>query len=222
MERLAIGIAAIVARGEPVLDQPDPAFVDTHLATGDASLGEADEARLALSPRLQDEGAAMHAFEPIPVLAEPGVAIVGRRGREAEGGAAVGPDFEKLASPGSLLCRLLPEQGERQLIARIEEGDGLLALAAAFGNAAHFLGIAGALRRDRLAPGFGLGESLHPIEPGSGEPAQIGREIGGDLFREPPPVRDAARMRVAVRRQKWNAGHGLIRTPPVLPQFTSS
>ena len=70
----------------------------------------------------------MHAFEPIPVLAEPGVAIVGRLGRDAEGGAAVGPDFEKLARPGFLLRRLLPEQGERQLVARIEEGDGLLAL----------------------------------------------------------------------------------------------
>ena len=97
MERLAVGIAAIVARGEPVLDQPDPAFVDAHLSTGDAGLGEADETRLSLPPRLQDEGAPMHAFEPIPVLAEPGVAIVGRLGREAEGGAAVGPDFEQLA-----------------------------------------------------------------------------------------------------------------------------
>src|SRR6516164_10820495 len=73
-----IGIAAVVARGETVFDQADPAFVDAHLAARDPGLGEADETRRSLSPRAQHKGAAVHAFEPIPVLPEPGVAIGGR------------------------------------------------------------------------------------------------------------------------------------------------
>ena len=206
-----VRIAAIVAGGEPVLDQADPAFVDAHFSARDAGLGKADETRLPRSPRLQDEGASVHAFQPVPVLAEPGMAILGHLGLEAKSGAAVRPDFEKLARPGSLLRRLLPEQRERQLVARIEQGDGLLALAGAVDNATHFLGVARTLLGDRLAPDLGLGESAIAIEPGSGEPAQIGRDIGGDVLRESPPVSQAARMRVAVGGQERNAGHGLIR-----------
>ena len=89
VERLLIGIAPVVARGETVFDQADPAFVDAHFSAGDPGLGEADEARRSLSPRAQHKGAAMHAFEPVPVLPEPGVAIGGRLGQEAERGAAV-------------------------------------------------------------------------------------------------------------------------------------
>ena len=137
--------------------------------------------------------------------------ILGHLGLEAESGAAVGPDFEKLARPGSLLRRLLPEQRECQLVASVQQGDGLLALAGAVGNATHFLGIARTLLGDRLAPDLGLGEGPVAIEPGSGKPAQIGRDIGGDVLRESPPVSQAARMRVAVGGQERNAGHGLIR-----------
>jgi len=105
------------------------------------------------------------------------MAILGHLGLEAESGAAVGPDFEKLARPGALLRRLLPEQRECKLVARVEQGDGLLALAGAVGNATHFVGVARTLLGDRLAPDTGLGEGPIAIEPGSGEAAQIGRDI---------------------------------------------
>src|SRR6266851_10240153 len=100
-------MAAVVARGEPVLDQADAAFVDAHLAAGDPRLGERDEARLVLASRAQHEGAAVHALEPVPVLAEPGVAIGGRLRQQAERGAAVGSD--QLSLPGALLGRFLAE-----------------------------------------------------------------------------------------------------------------
>ena len=79
VERLLVGVAPVVARGEAVLDEADAAFVDAHLAAGDARLGQADEARLGFALDAQHEGAAVHAFEPVPVLAEPGVAVGGRR-----------------------------------------------------------------------------------------------------------------------------------------------
>ena len=45
VERFAIGIAAVVARCQPVLDQADAALVHAHLAARDPGLGQADEAR---------------------------------------------------------------------------------------------------------------------------------------------------------------------------------
>src|SRR5499427_5736470 len=120
VERLLVGIAAVVARGETIFDQADPALVDPHFAAGDPGLGETDETRRFLSPGAQHEGASMHAFEPVPVLPEPGVAIGGRLGQEAERGAAVEAEFEQLFRP-RLLLRLLAEQREGELVARIEQ-----------------------------------------------------------------------------------------------------
>src|SRR5262249_57556835 len=87
VERLLIGVAAVVARGETVFDQADAAFVDPHFPAGDPGFGEADETRRSLSPRAQHKGAAIHAFYPAPVLPEPGVAIGGRPGQGARRGA---------------------------------------------------------------------------------------------------------------------------------------
>src|SRR5207247_9433877 len=129
VKRVSVTIAAVMARGQTILDQADTAFVHAHLAAGDAGLGEADEARFALAAHAQDERAAMHPCEPIPILAGPAVAIGGGIGREPERGAAVGSEREQLA-----LARFLPKQGERQLVARIDERNARFALAAAIGD----------------------------------------------------------------------------------------
>src|SRR5215831_13493194 len=206
MERLLIGIAAVVARGETVFDHADPAFVDPHFSAGDPSLGEADETRLPLSPRAQHEGAAMHAFEPVPVLPEPGVAIGGRLGQEAERGAAVEAEFEQLSLRRALLC-LLAEQREGELVARIEQRDGVFALPAAVGNSPHLLGIGAIVRGDRLAPSAGLNEGFVPIKARGGEAAQIRRDIVGDFLRKPPAMGETARVRVALGCQQRDGGH---------------
>ncbi len=77
VERLAVGIAAVVARRQSILDETYAAFVHAHLSAGDPGFGEADEAWLLLALDAQHKGAAMHAFEPVPVLAEPGMTIRG-------------------------------------------------------------------------------------------------------------------------------------------------
>ena len=224
MERRAIGIAAVMARGQAVLDQADPAFVDAHLAAGDPGLGEADEARLVLAPGAQHEGAPMHAFEPVPVLAEPGVAIGGYLRLEAEGGAAVGADLQQL-SRGTWLRRLLSEQGESELIARIEQRDGRFALAAAFGNSAHLLGIGrGSGRRSPRATVAASAKACVAAEARGREPAQIGLDIVGDFPRQ---TAGHARARRHGRRRRPSAaecsscvtpGH-LARFPPKWNHF---
>src|SRR5262249_12955253 len=156
------------------------------------------------SPGTQHEGAHMPAFEPVPVLPEPSVAIGGCFGQEAEGGAAVEVEFKQLFLP---LLRLLAEQREGELVARIEQRNGVFALPAAVGNSPHFLGIRGTVRGDRLAPPRSLGKGLVPLKARGGEAAQIRRHIVGDLARESPAMGEPARMRVALGRQMRNAGH---------------
>ena len=153
VERLAVGIAAVVARGEPVLDQPDPAFVDAHLAAGDAGLGEADEARLApfAAPAGRRCGRARLRASPSSGRARCG----GRRSPRAAGRRWCSRR-DRLSSssacPG-LDRRLLPEQGEGELVARVEERDGRLALAASRRQCPAFpRHSAGLCARDRRAP----------------------------------------------------------------------
>ena len=134
VERRPIGIAAVVARGQAVLDEADPAFVHAHLAAGDPGLGEADEARLVLAPGVQHEGAPVHALEPVPVLAEPGVAIGGDLAAAGRTWCSRRP--RPHTSCFALSRRLLAEQGECELIACIEQRDRHFALAGAFGNPA--------------------------------------------------------------------------------------
>ena len=110
----------------------------------------------------------MHACEPIPVLAEPGVAVGRRLRQQGERGAAIGTD-ERRRSRGSQ--RLLAEQREGEFVARIEQRDGILALAGALGNSPHLFGIGAVVHRNRLAPPRRLGESLIAIEPRGGETA---------------------------------------------------
>src|SRR5258706_13625740 len=117
----------------------------------------------------------MHAFEPIPVLAEPRAAIGGHLRQQAERGAAVGRDLDELC--GSLPSRLLPEQREGELVARIEKRDVILALARSVGNAPHLLGIGAVMPRDRLVPPRRLAESRPPMEAGGGEPPRISSGI---------------------------------------------
>src|SRR5262249_56416695 len=114
--------------------------------------------------------------------------------QQAERGAAVGPDREQLASAGAFLGRFPAEQGEGELVARVEERNDRLALAAARGDAAHLLGITGALRSDRLPPPLGFGEGGVALEAGSRETPQIGRDVVGDLRCEAPTVGEAAVM----------------------------
>src|SRR6266478_10034328 len=104
----------------------------------------------------------MHAFEPIPVLAEWLASIGGHLRQQAERGAAVGRDLDELC--GWLPSRLLPEQREGELVARIEKRDVILALARSVGNAPHLLGIGAVMPRDRLAPARRLGESRRSEE----------------------------------------------------------
>ncbi len=205
VERRSVGIAAVVARCEPVLDQGDATLVHAHLAARDAGLGQADEARTVAAPSFQHQGSPVHALEPIPVLAEPGMAIGGRLGCEAECGAAVGPYRQQ---PALLpLGRFLSEQGEGELIARIEKRNDHVVLAGAFGNSPHFLGIGDALGGDRVAPARGLGQGLVAAQSGERETAKVGVDVAGDLLREPPSVGEPARVRVAFDGQQWNAGH---------------
>src|SRR5262245_52508513 len=138
----------------------------------------------------------MHAFEPVPVLPEPGVAIGGRLGQEAERGAAVEAEFEQLFRP-RLLLRLLAEQREGELVARIEQRNGVFARAGALGNSPHLLGIGGIMLGDRLAPPRGLGKGRVAIEARGGEAAQIRRDIVGDFLRKSPAMGETACMRVA-------------------------
>src|SRR5262249_57010189 len=98
----------------------------------------------------------MHACEPVPVLAEPGVVVGGHLRQQAEGGAAVGRDLRQLCD--ALRPRLLPKERESQLVTSIEKRDALLALARTIRNPSHLLGVATVMRGDRLAPSRRLGE----------------------------------------------------------------
>jgi uncharacterized protein YjbI with pentapeptide repeats len=171
--------------------------------------------RPILSSRPQHEGASVHALEPIPVLAEPGVAVGGGVGQKPEGGAAVGANLGERTFDRALrrrlprgLLGLLAEQREGQLVARVQQRDGRFALARSVGDAPHLLVVGGVLRGDRVPPSLGFDEGLIATEARGREPAQICRDIVGDFSREAPAVREAAGMRVAVGGQECNAGHG--------------
>jgi uncharacterized protein YjbI with pentapeptide repeats len=143
------------------------------------------------------------------------VAVGGRVGQQPESGAAVGADVEQRAFDRALrrrlrrhLLRLLAEQGEGQLVARIQQRDGGFALARALGDAPHLLAVGGVLRGDRAAPPLGLDEGGLATEARGGEPGEVGRDIVGDFSRESPAVREPAGMGVALGGQDCNAGHG--------------
>src|SRR6516162_3726347 len=123
MKRLATRVTAVIAGSKTVLNEPDAAFVDVHLAAGDAGLGEADEARLSLALSAHHEGAAVDACKPVPVLAEPGMAIRGGGGRQTERGATVGRGGKHF-----LAHRLFAEEREGELIPGIEKRNRHLAL----------------------------------------------------------------------------------------------
>ncbi len=81
----------------------------------------------------QHQALAVHTFEPVPVLAEPGVPIGGDFRQKPEGRAAVGADGEQfLAGLG-----ILAEEREGKLVARIEDGDLGFAPPGALGDAGH-------------------------------------------------------------------------------------
>src|SRR6516225_3013708 len=100
----------------------------------------------------------MHASKPIPVLPEPAVTVGGGLGQQAERGAAVRPrrPHRQQFAP----ARLLAEQGEGQLVARIEQRNACFAVPAAVAYAPHFFGIGGTLCGDRQVPSLWLQESL--------------------------------------------------------------
>ena len=104
----------------------------------------------------------MHPFEPVPILAEPGVAIGRRLRQQTERGAPVGYHFGELR--GELRPRLLAEQREGELVACIQKRNAVLAFAGSVGNPSHLLGVDTIVRGDRLAPPRGLGESRVAIE----------------------------------------------------------
>src|SRR5262249_58885773 len=105
--------------------------------------------------------------------------------------------------------RLLAEQREGEFVACIEQRDGVFALPGPLGDPPHLLGIGAVMLSDGLAPACGLNEGRVPIKSRGGEAAQISRDIVGDFSREAPTMGEAARVRVAVGGQKWNANHGL-------------
>src|SRR5262249_60108827 len=90
-------------------------------------------------------GAAVPAFEPVPVLAEPGVAVSRRLRSEAERRAAVGPGRKQLTLDPLAARSLLAEQREGELIARIEQRNRVLALARAIRNSPPFPRLGGVL-----------------------------------------------------------------------------
>ena len=130
------------------------------------------------------------------------MAVGGGLGQHAEGGAAVRPGGEQPAA-----ARLLPEQGEGKLIARIEQRDAGFAFAAALGDAAHFVGIGGTFRRDRLEPLLRLGKGLVADKPRRRETGQIGLEIIRDFPRKAAAVRQSAGIGIAFNSQQRNGGH---------------
>jgi hypothetical protein len=145
----------------------------------------------------------MHALEPVPVLAEPGMAIRGGLGQQAERGAAVGSDSDQL-----LPHRLFAEQGEGELIAGIEKRNGRLGLASAVGNSPHFFGVVGSKAGDGLAPPVGLDIRIVALKARGREAAEISLDVLSYFLGEPAAVREAAGMRVARGRQERYCGHG--------------
>ena len=142
----------------------------------------------------------MHAFEPIPILAKPGVAIRGHVRQQAEGRAAVG-----FAGGGLLASGILAEDHESDLVACVQERNRSLRLPGSGGDTAHFLGVFRVLRLHRLLPSQRFVEGLIDRQARGAETLQVGIQVVGYVGGKGATMHHAPLERIFADRQAWHA-----------------
>ncbi len=130
-------------------------------------------------------------------------------GQNAERGAAVGVVCEG----GIVVClRLVAEQAERDLVARVEHCDIAERQLRTVGDPSHLLGVVRILLAHDGDPSFTLSARSLRIEAAGREAGEVGVDVLRDLHAQRATVGQAAFIGIAAEFEYGKIGHGGLRS----------